>query len=138
MTHRPGRLARLAAAALLAGLALPAMAAPAGAADAITLEARALVGGRFESNGWIALAATLSNSGSPVTGYLATDGEDGTVRRFVELPAGAHKVVTIYVRPAAFVRTIAIRPGEESIRLGQLLKLVDAAEIGRASCRERV
>ena len=109
MTHRPGRLARLAAAALFAGLALPAMAAPAGAADAITLDARALVGGRFESNGWIALAATLSNSGSPVTGYLATDGEDGTVRRFVELPAGAHKVVTIYVRPAAFVRTIAIR-----------------------------
>lgn len=109
MTHRPGRLARLAAAALLAGLALPAVAAPAGAADSITLEARALVGGRFESNGWIALAATLSNTGSPVTGYLATDGEDGTVRRFVELPAGAHKVVTIYLRPAAFVRTIAVR-----------------------------
>jgi hypothetical protein len=109
MTQRPVRLARLATAALLAGLALPAIAAPAGAADSITLEARALVGGRFESNGWIALAATLSNGGSPVTGYLATDGEDGTVRRFVELPAGAHKVVTIYVRPAAFVRTIAVR-----------------------------
>ena len=50
MTHRPGRLARLAAAVLLAGVALPAVAAPADAADAITLEARALVGGRFESN----------------------------------------------------------------------------------------
>ena len=109
MTHRPGRLARLAAAALLAGLLLPAAAAPASAADAITLEARTLVGGRFEANGWIALTATLSNSGAPVTGYLATDGLDGTVRRLVELPAGAHKVVSLYVRPASFARTIALR-----------------------------
>ena len=109
MPHRPGRLARLAAAASLAAMMLPAMAAPVGAADAITLEARALVGGRFEANGWIGIAATLSNGGSPVTGYLAADGIDGTVRRFVELPAGAHKLVTIYVRPAPFVRTIALR-----------------------------
>jgi hypothetical protein len=109
LTHRPSRLARLAAAALLAGLLLPAAAAPAVAADAITLEARTLVGGRFEANGWIALAATLSNSGPPMTGYLATDGLDGTVRRFVELPAGAHKVVALYVRPASFARTIALR-----------------------------
>ncbi len=109
MTHRTGPLARVAVAMLLAGMVLPALAAPAVAADAITLEARSLVGGRFESNGWIAIAATLSNGGSPVTGYLATDGEDGTVRRFVELPAGAHKLVTIYLRPAAFVRTIAVR-----------------------------
>jgi hypothetical protein len=109
LTQRPGRLARLAAAAFLAGLMLPAAVAPAGAADAITLEARALVGGRFEANGWIALAATLSNGGSPVTGYLTTDGQDGTVRRLVELPAGAHKAATIYVRPASFVRTITLR-----------------------------
>ena len=109
MTHRTGRLARLAAAALLAASMLPALAAPASAADSVTLEARALVGGRFESNGWIALAATLSNGGSPVTGYLAADGEDGTVRRLVELPAGAHKLVTLYLRPAPFVRTIALR-----------------------------
>ncbi|MEX0626135.1 MAG: hypothetical protein WD402_06295 [Chloroflexota bacterium] len=109
MPHRTGRLARLAAAASLAAMMLPSMAAPVGAAEAITLEARALVGGRFESNGWIGIAATLSNGGSPVTGYLAADGIDGTVRRFVELPAGAHKVVAIYVRPAPFVRAIALR-----------------------------
>ncbi|MEO8638741.1 MAG: hypothetical protein ABI458_02355 [Chloroflexota bacterium] len=109
MTHRTGRLARLAAAALLAGAMLPWIAAPVGAADAITLEARALVGGRFETNGWIAIAATLTNGGSPVTGYLAGDSEDGTVRRFVELPAGAHKIVSLYLRPAPFVRTIALR-----------------------------
>ena len=121
MTHRPSRLARLAAAALLAGLLLPAAAAPAGAADAITLEARTLVGGRFEANGWIALAATLSNSGSPVTGYLATDGLDGTVRRLVELPAGAHKVVSLYVRPASFVHNWRLahmqRPGSKPIEI---------------------
>ena len=109
MTHRTGRLARLAAAVLLAASVLPALVAPVSAADAITLDARALVGGRFESNGWIAIAATLTNGGSPVTGYLAADGEDGTVRRLVELPAGAHKLVTLYLRPAPFVRTVAIR-----------------------------
>ncbi|HTI30198.1 MAG TPA: hypothetical protein VL687_07565 [Methylomirabilota bacterium] len=127
MTHRTGRLARVAAAMLLAGLLLPALAAPAGAADAITLEARPLVGGRFESNGWIAIAATLSNGGSPVTGYLAADGEDGTVRRFVELPAGAHKLVTIYLRPAAFVRTISIR-----------FESLDGASLAAASAEARV
>lgn len=111
MTHRPGRLARLAAAAFLAALTLPAVAGPAGAASAtpITLEARALVGGRFMTDGWIAISATLSNDGPPTTGYVAVDGEDGTVRRFVELPAGAHKQVAIYVRPAAFVRTVVLR-----------------------------
>ena len=109
MTHRPGRLAHLAVAALLATLALPVLAAPAGAAGAIKLDARALVGGRFESSGWIALAVTLSNDGPPTTGYVATTGQDGTVRRFVELPAGAHKVVAIYVRPASFVRTVDLR-----------------------------
>jgi hypothetical protein len=127
MTHRTGNLARLAAAALLAGLMLPAMAAPAGAADAITLEARALVAGRFESNGWIAVAATLSNGGSPVTGYLAADGEDGTVRRFVELPAGAHKLVTLYLRPAPFVRTVALR-----------FESSDGASLATASAEARV
>jgi hypothetical protein len=94
---------------MLAALTLPAAAAPVGAADAIQLDARALVAGRFESNGWLALSVTLSNSGAPTTGYLAADGEDGTVRRFVELPAGAHKVVPLYVRPASFVRTVAVR-----------------------------
>src|SRR6185369_6735950 len=102
MTHRTGRLARLAAAAFMAGMVLPWISTPVGAADAITVEARALVGGRFETNGWIAIAAALTNGGSPVTGYLAADGEDGTVRRFVELPAGAHKVVSLYLRPAPF------------------------------------
>ena len=109
MTHRPGRLARLAAAAFLAMLALPAATGPAGAADTIKLDARALVGGRFMTNGWLAVSVTLTNTGSPTTGYLAADGEDGTVRRFVELPGGAHKQVALYVRPAPFVRTVALR-----------------------------
>ena len=75
MTHRPGRLARLAAAAFLAALTLPGVAGPAGAASAtaITLEARALVGGRFMTNGWIAISVTLSNDGPPTTGYVGVD-----------------------------------------------------------------
>ncbi|MEP6807662.1 MAG: hypothetical protein ABI978_03585, partial [Chloroflexota bacterium] len=109
MTNRPGRMARFAAAAFLAALILPAVAGSAGAADSVTLQARALVGGRFVTNGWLALSVTISNDGPPTTGYIATDGEDGTVRRLVELPAGAHKQVALYVRPAAFVRSVAVR-----------------------------
>ena len=109
MTRRPGTPARLAAAALLAMLLLPVAAAPSGAAGPVAMEARALVGGRFEANGWAAIAVTLSNDGPPITGYLAADGEDGTVRRFVELPAAARKQVTLYLRPAPFVRTVQLR-----------------------------
>ena len=98
---------------------LPAMAAPVGAADAITLEARALVGGRFEANGWIGIAATLSNGGSPVTGYLAADGEDGTVRRFVELPAGraqaGHHLPAARRRSCARSRCASNRPRAKSL-----------------------
>jgi len=109
MTHRPGSLARLAAAALLATLLLPAAATPVGAAGSVDMEARALVAGRFEASGWAAISVTLSNGGPPITGYLMADGEDGTVRRFVELPAGAHKQVTLYLRPPSFVRTVQLR-----------------------------
>ncbi|HTE66602.1 MAG TPA: hypothetical protein VK736_10140, partial [Candidatus Binatia bacterium] len=45
---------------------------------------------------------------APVTGYLAADSEDGTVRRFVELPAGSRKEVALYVRPASFARAIGV------------------------------
>jgi len=109
MTHRPGSLARLAAAASLAALVLPALAGPVGAAGPVGIEARALVAGRFEASGWAAISVTLANEGAPITGYVAVDGEDGTVRRFVELPAGAHKQVTVYTRPASFVRTVELR-----------------------------
>jgi len=109
MTHRPGSLARLAAAASLAALLLPAVAAPVGGAGPVGMEARALVAGRFEASGWAAISVAITNDGPPITGYLAADGEDGTVRRFVELPAGAHKQVTLYLRPASFVRTVQLR-----------------------------
>jgi hypothetical protein len=108
MTHRPRQLARLAVAATLAALLLPIGAVPVGAAGPVGIEARTLVGGRFEASGWVALSVTLSNDGPPITGYLSGEGEDGTVRRFVELPAGAHKQVALYLRPSSFVRTITL------------------------------
>jgi hypothetical protein len=88
---------------------LAAFAGSAAAADTITIEARAMVGARFEAGGWAVLSVSLANDGAPVTGYLAADSEDGVVRRFVELPAGSRKEVTLYVRPASFARTIAVR-----------------------------
>jgi hypothetical protein len=86
--------------------ALPGAAAAAGP---IAIEARTLVGGRFEAGGWVAIAVDLVNSGEPINGYVAAESEDGTVRRFVELPAGAHKQVSLYVRPPSFARSVAVR-----------------------------
>jgi hypothetical protein len=109
MTHLSRAVPRAAAAIVLVAILLAALAGSASAADTIAIEARALVGGRFEAGGWAALAVSLANDGPPVTGYLAADSEDGTVRHLVELPAGSRKQVAFYVRPASFARTITVR-----------------------------
>jgi hypothetical protein len=79
------------------------------AASPVSLDVRPLLGGRFESGGWLALAVRLTNDGPPVAGYLLAGTSDGTARRPVELPAGARKQVTLYVRPQAFQRKIEVR-----------------------------
>jgi hypothetical protein len=68
----------------------------------VQLEVHPLVGGRYEVGGWIALSVTLVNQGAPTEGYLVAETDSGTVRRFVDLPAGARKVVPLYVQPEAF------------------------------------
>jgi hypothetical protein len=109
MTHRSQAASRVAAAILFVTVLLATVTGSAAAADTITIQARALVGARFEAGGWAALSVSLANDGQPVTGYLAAESEDGTVRRFVELPAGSRKEVTLYVRPASFARAIVVR-----------------------------
>ncbi|HEY6609350.1 MAG TPA: hypothetical protein VI277_09160, partial [Candidatus Limnocylindria bacterium] len=108
MTNRR-RLRRargIAAAAVVAWLIVGAI--PARAASAVEIEAHALVGGRYEISGWLAVSVTLVNSGAPTDGYLTAETESGTVRRYVELPAGARKVVPLYVEPEAFQREVSI------------------------------
>jgi hypothetical protein len=95
-------------AALLALAALLLGTTPARAASSIDLEARALVGGQYEVGGWLAVAVTLVNDGEPTDGYLTTETRAGTVRRQVEMPAGARKVVTLYVQPEAFQRALTV------------------------------
>ena len=50
-------------AALFAALVLLLSALPVSAASSIEIGARALVGGRYEVGGWMALAVTLANDG---------------------------------------------------------------------------
>jgi hypothetical protein len=95
-------------AVLAAALSLLLGAVPARAASAIDIEARALVAGRFEVGGWMALAVTLVNDGEPTEGYLIAQTEIGAVRRFVEMPAGARKVVMLYVQPEPFQRQVRV------------------------------
>ncbi len=95
---------------LLAALLLPAL--PVRAASSIEMEVRALAGGRYAVGGWMAIAVTLVNDGEPTQGDLAASTEEGAVQRFVEMPAGARKVVMLYVKPEAFQRRITVQYSE--------------------------
>lgn len=109
---RGARVALLAAVvALLAGVL------PVRAASSIEIEARALVGGRYEVGGWLGIAVTLSNEGEPTEGYVVSQTETGTARRFVEMPAGARKVVMLYVQPEAFQRQVVVAYDEPNGRV---------------------
>lgn len=112
MTNRTAvpRATRVAVlAALVLGLLAPMLAAtPVRAASSVEISLRALVGGRYEVGGWAAVAVTLVNDGEPTEGTLSAESEGGTVQRFVEMPAGARKVVMLYVQPEAFQRRITV------------------------------
>jgi len=82
---------------------------PARAASAVEIEARALLAGRYEAGGWAAIEVTLVNDATPTEGWLAIDTDAGTVRRFVEMPAGSRKGVTLYVQPSGFQRQVEVR-----------------------------
>jgi hypothetical protein len=112
MHHRTAspRAARLAL--LLVALSLLLAAVPVRAASSITVEARALLDGRYAFGGWAAIAVTLVNEGEPTEGYLTAETRSGVMRRFVEMPAAARKVVTLYVQPEAFQRRITVRYDE--------------------------
>ena len=91
--------------------------APARAASTVEIEARALVGGRYEVGGWLALSVALANEGEPTDGYLVAGTSLGSVRRFVEMPAGARKVVMLYVQPEAFQRQVTVTYDEPNGRV---------------------
>jgi hypothetical protein len=122
------------AAAACALFLLPAIAAAAPAP--VVLEARALVGGRFDTSGWAAISVTLSNDAEPVSGYVAATGTDGEVRRVIELPAGARKQVTLYLRPQPFARQVDVtlhdRDGTKIASAAAAVKVLDAtgADVG--------
>lgn len=109
MTNRTvsSRASQLAVLLALAALLLGAL--PVHAASSVKIDAQALVGGRYEAGGWAAISVTLVNDGAPTEGYLESTSDGGTVRRFVELPAGARKVTPLYVRPEAFARRVTVR-----------------------------
>ena len=95
-------------AALVAMLATPLLAPPAEAASAVQIDARPFVAGRYEIGGWLGISVTLVNDGAPTDGYLSSESTSTLARRFVELPAGARKVVTLYVEPEAFQQSLRV------------------------------
>ena len=130
-TRRVGPLRSAIVSALL--LTLVAVGATA-AASPVSLDVRPLLGGRFESGGWLALAVKLTNDGPPVAGYLLAGTSDGTARRPVELPAGARKQVTLYIRPQAFQRKIEVRFEKDAEVLAKAeadLQVLDTTSAGQ-------
>ncbi|MBA2264752.1 MAG: hypothetical protein H0W17_00010 [Chloroflexi bacterium] len=97
---------------LLLTFLVPAL--PVRAASSIQIDARALVGGRYAVGGWMAISVTLVNDGEPTEGTLAAATESGAVQRFVEMPAGARKVVMLYLQPEAFQRRVTVRYEESN------------------------
>lgn len=113
---------------LLAALLLPAL--PVNAASSIQIEARALVGGRYAVGGWMGISVTLVNDGEPTEGTLAAATESGAVQRFVEMPAGARKVVMLYLQPEAFQRQVTVKYQEPN---GTVEAVVETRVLEQAS-----
>jgi hypothetical protein len=106
-----GPIRRLGALALVALAVLGALTfapLPARGATSVEISAHPLVGGRYEAGGWLAVVVSLVNDGAPTEGFVSAESTDGTARRFVELPAGSRKAVTLYVRPQAFARRLDV------------------------------
>jgi hypothetical protein len=108
---KPGcvRLPARRLAALLAVAALLVVALPVRGATSVDIEVRPLLGGRYQAGGWAAIAVTLVNDGAPSDGFVIADTPDGTVRTRVDMPAGARKGLTLYLRPQAFAREVQVR-----------------------------
>ncbi len=109
----PSVFARATRVAILASLVLGMLAtalaaSPVRAASSVEIQLRALMGGRYDVGGWAAVAVTLVNEGEPTEGSLVAETDGGTIQRFVEMPAGARKVVMLYVQPEAFQRRITV------------------------------
>jgi len=107
--HGPGRWAMPLAGLVLLVMAIVLPALPVRAASSIQIDARALVGGRYAVGGWMAISVTLTNDGEPTEGTLAAATESGAVQRFIEMPAGARKVVMLYIQPEAFQRRVTVQ-----------------------------
>jgi hypothetical protein len=113
---------------LLMALLLPAT--PVSAASSIQIEARALVGGRYAVGGWMAISVTLVNEGEPTDGTLTATTDAGAVQRFVEMPAGARKVVMLYLQPEAFQRQVTVQYQEPN---GTVAAVVETRVLEQAS-----
>ncbi|MCV0402925.1 MAG: hypothetical protein K5924_04330 [Chloroflexi bacterium] len=123
-TARPARsLVALVWVVLLLAVSVLVPAMPAHAASSIQIEARALVGGRYAVSGWMAISVTLVNDGEPTDGVLATSTDAGNVERYVEMPAGARKVVTLYVQPEAFQRRLTIEYREPNGTVREVVEI---------------
>jgi hypothetical protein len=92
----------------MAALALVLAAVPVRGATSVEIEIRPLLGGRYAIGGWVGVSVAVTNDGAPTDGYVSAQTADGTVRSFLELPGGARKAVTLYLRPEAFQRSVTV------------------------------
>ena len=67
-----------------------------------------MLGGRYAIGGWLGVSVSVTNDGAPTEGYVSAETADGTVRSFLEMPAGSRKAISLYLRPEAFQRNVTV------------------------------
>jgi hypothetical protein len=84
----------------------------------VTMEVTASFAGHFKYGEWLPLSVSLANDGPAVYAEVRADstsaGDQTTYVAPVELPAGARKRLTLYVRPASFAKAMRVRLVEVS------------------------
>lgn len=113
---KPSRIALVAGAFFVLGLAVSA------SAGALTLDARAGLGGISRPGRWMPVRVTIDNSGADVSGVLVVVWGDAEVRRDVTVPSPSRKQIQVYLRTSNVESAVRVR----LISNGAELRAVDA------------
>jgi hypothetical protein len=96
-------------------------------ATSVEIEVRPLLGGHYAIGGWLGVSVSVTNDGAPTEGYVSAETSDGTVRTFLEMPAGSRKAISLYLRPEAFQRkvTVTFQDGNGSVAADAAVQVME-------------
>jgi hypothetical protein len=101
---------------LVAGALVFAVAVSA-SAGALTLEARAGLGGISRPGRWTPVHVTIDNTGAEILGVLVVSWGDAEVRRDVTIPSPSRKQIQVYVRTSNVESAVRVRLMSNGVEL---------------------